>query len=139
MTMQTPPRAMLKRFSRINVLAYRVSGGKLMGRRNGLPLLLLTTTGRTSGKSHTVPLVFLQDGDCPLVMPGVYERPDWILNLETNPQATMQVGAETSAVRVESLTGADRDRIWQGVPDYWKDYQGQYDDPLPIMRLHSAS
>jgi hypothetical protein len=51
----------------------------------------------------------------------------------------MQVGAETSAVRVESLTGADRDRIWQGVPDYWKDYQGQYDDPLPIMRLHSAS
>jgi hypothetical protein len=61
---------------------YRRTGGRLSltGRA---PVLLLTTTGRRSGKARTVPLLYLRDGDRLVICnvnPG-FERPNpWILN-----------------------------------------------------------
>src|SRR5258708_34257358 len=46
-----------------HVALYRLSGGTIAGRAQHMPVLLLTTTGRKSGKQHTTPLVYLADGD----------------------------------------------------------------------------
>jgi hypothetical protein len=49
-------------FSRANTALFRLSRGRLGGRLRGVPIGLLTTTGRRSGKSRTVPVVYLEDG-----------------------------------------------------------------------------
>ena len=43
----------------IYVFLYRRTGGKVGGRLGAMPVLLLTTTGRKSGKKHTVPVMYL--------------------------------------------------------------------------------
>ena len=40
-------------FSKAHLAAYRVSGGRVLGSVAGMPVLLLTTTGRRSGKART--------------------------------------------------------------------------------------
>ena len=138
MQSRKPPRAMLRRFSAFNIFIYRISGGRFMGRRNDLPLLLLSTTGRSSGALHTVPLVYLRDGERYIVMPGVYERPDWYLNLKANPGVQIQVGSVQFAVVGEEVTGSERERLWRQVPQYWRDYQEQYSQRLPVMVLQPS-
>ena len=54
--------ASVRRRSRIHRALYRVSGGIVGRRLVGNDMLLLTTIGRTSGRAHTVPLLYLRDG-----------------------------------------------------------------------------
>ena len=102
---------------------------------NGLPVLLLTTTGRKSGSPHTVPLVYLQHGDDYLVAPGVIPRPSWYLNLKKYPQASIQIEARTIPVEAEEVRGPARVSLWATVPEYWKDYERRAGITLPLMLL----
>ena len=52
----------LKAVSRAHSVLYRITRGMLGSRVAGLPVLLLTTTGRRSGKTRTMPLGYLTDG-----------------------------------------------------------------------------
>jgi hypothetical protein len=52
--------------------------------REGSKILLLTTTGRKSGKETTTPLIFAMDGDNPVIVAskgGAPEHPGWYKNL----------------------------------------------------------
>ena len=135
----TPRRGMLRRFSTVNVFIYRISGGQFMSKRNGLPLLLLTTMGRSTSIQHTVPLVYLEDDESYVVMPGVYRRPDWYLNLRANPRAKARISRHQFEVFAEEVDGAERERLWEGVPQYWRDYQAQYTELLPLILLKHSS
>ena len=133
----TPPKFILRFFSRIHVAVYRRSDGQRRHRMNDLPVLLLTTTGRRSGKPHTVPVVYLTDDEDYLIAPGVVPRPDWYLNLKANPLAEIQIGAQIIPVEAEELTGSTRTQLWATVPDYWKAYQRSAGITLPLMRLQA--
>lgn len=133
--MLTPPIFVLRFFSRIHVAVYRRSNGQRRNRINGLPVLLLTTTGRRSGRPHTVPLVYLIEEDSYLISPGFVPRPNWYLNLKKWPQAQIQIGARIWAVESEELSGSARASRWVSVPDYWKDYERRAGIELPLMRL----
>ncbi len=64
---------------------YRASGGRLLGRVAGMPVLLLTTTGRRTGRSRTTPLTYLRDGDALVLVAsagGSDRPPAWSLNLD---------------------------------------------------------
>ena len=65
------------------------------GKFHGAPLVLLTTTGRTSGEERTWPLLAPRDGDAYLFAAsnrGHDHHPAWYLNLETNPAVTVRDG-----------------------------------------------
>jgi deazaflavin-dependent oxidoreductase (nitroreductase family) len=130
---------MLRRFTVFNVFVYQISGGRIMGMRNGLPLLLLTTTGRSSGNPHTVPLAYLEDDGRYVVMPGVYQRPDWYLNLKANGHAQAQIKNHQFDVFAEEVDGVERERLWKSVPQYWRDYQEQYSELLPLILIKRSS
>ena len=49
--------------TRLHAWVYRRSGGRVLGRMGGQPVLLLQTTGRRSGQTHTTPVQYLADGD----------------------------------------------------------------------------
>jgi F420H(2)-dependent quinone reductase len=135
-------RFILKLFSRLHVLFYRASGGRLGGRfRKTAPVLLLTTTGRKTGKQRTTPLLYLEQGDRYVVIAsvgGAPKHPAWYLNLRGNPTATIQIGSRKLAVRAETAVPEERARLWplvtQMYPSY-DDYQAKTSREIPVVTL----
>jgi len=74
---------------RAPVLLYRVGLGGLIGKHT----LLLTTTGRRTGRPRVVPLDYQREGDtlCLIVEQGT--RSAWYRNLVANPEVEVQVGS----------------------------------------------
>lgn len=107
---------------KLNVAAYRLSHGKVLGRFGDLDALLITTTGRKSGRSRTVPLGYLYDQGRFIVVavPGHFDipggpkalDPSWYLNLRADPKATINIGMETINVTGQVAEGEDHDRYW---------------------------
>jgi deazaflavin-dependent oxidoreductase (nitroreductase family) len=94
---------------------YRLSGGRVGRELWSLPVVLLTTTGRTTGKPRTTPLCSFRDGTDFVVVAsfgGLDRPPSWWLNLERNPQATIQLGRRRYEVRASTAEGGERARLW---------------------------
>ena len=109
---------------------YRRTGGRLSltGRA---PVLLLTTTGRRTGKARTVPLLYLRDGDHLVICnvnPG-FERPNpWVLNLRAQPHAQVQIGRDTTSMTARPASDHELDRYWPQLTKVWPAYQAFYDN-----------
>ena len=117
--------ALARGFLRTAVWLYRRSGGKIGGKMFGAPVLLLTTTGRKSGRSWTVPLLYQTDGDGWVIIAsngGSARHPAWWLNLRSQPDASIQTGRETYQVRAVEAAGEERERLWRRMADVYKGY-----------------
>ena len=130
-----------KLFLAIHVGVYRLSGGRLGGTMRGFKVLLLTTTGRKSGKVHTVPLGrFDQPGGYIIVASngGQPSHPAWYHNLKNQPQVTIQIDDQVVPVTAEVLTGEARAQAWQQVittaPAY-AEYEKQTTREIPLVFL----
>jgi deazaflavin-dependent oxidoreductase (nitroreductase family) len=102
--------------TRLHVWVYRCSGGRVLGRIGGQPVLLLHTTGRRSGRPRTTPVQYLADGDTFVVVAsnaGAVRPPAWYLNLRANQNAQIDVGARSVDVWAQEATGDERAQLWQ--------------------------
>jgi len=111
--------------SRIHRAIYRVSGGRVGGSFGKAPVLLLTTTGRKSGRSRTQPLLYARDGDRYVVIAskgGSPTHPLWYLNLRANPAAEVTIGRLSQRVRASDAEGEERERLWRAVTDLYSGY-----------------
>jgi deazaflavin-dependent oxidoreductase (nitroreductase family) len=93
--------------------------------KRGSKILLLTTTGRTSGKPRTVPLIFARDGDRLVIVAskgGAPESPGWYRNLEQDPEVEVQVKGEIFPARARTAEGEERERLWRLAAEQWPDY-----------------
>jgi F420H(2)-dependent quinone reductase len=110
-----PPRAVVKPATAVARYVYRLSGGKIGGIR-GTEVLLLTTTGRRSGKRRTTPLIYIRDGQALVVVAsfgGSDVHPAWYLNLEANPDVEVKIRREGSRpMRARRATPAESERLW---------------------------
>jgi deazaflavin-dependent oxidoreductase (nitroreductase family) len=85
---------------------FHANEGRVGGYFAGATMLLLHTTGRSTGREHVTPAVYLPDGDRWVVIGskgGAPDDPDWVRNLEANPGATIEVGTETIPVRATKI------------------------------------
>jgi deazaflavin-dependent oxidoreductase (nitroreductase family) len=109
--------------------------------REGSPILLLTTTGRKSGKEHTMPLIFGEaDGSQVLVASrgGAPEHPAWYLNLEANPEVGVQVKGDVFRARARTAEGEERERLWKAMNEIWPhydEYQTKTTRQIPVVVL----
>jgi deazaflavin-dependent oxidoreductase (nitroreductase family) len=97
------------------IAEFRANAGKVGGHWEGRNLLLLTTTGRKSGRRHTNPAAYTRDGDRLLVYAshgGSPDHPDWFRNLVADPHVTVEVGTERYEAVATRLEGAERDRLF---------------------------
>jgi deazaflavin-dependent oxidoreductase (nitroreductase family) len=124
-------------------LLYRATGGRIGARVWDLPVVLLTTTGRRSGKKRTVPLCSFRDGDDIVVIAsygGLDQPPAWWLNLEANPQAEVQDGRTRRAVTARNADPEERARLWAEVtaraPGY-REYERRTTREIPVVILRS--
>jgi deazaflavin-dependent oxidoreductase (nitroreductase family) len=118
---------LIKMMSAVHLFWYRLTGGTIGGSLAGRPVLLLTTTGRKSGRRRTTPLVYLEDGDNMVLVAsngGNPRHPVWWLNLERNPEAEVQVRNKKSRVTAETAEGEERERLWGLVVEMYSGYEG---------------
>jgi F420H(2)-dependent quinone reductase len=104
---------------------YRSTGGRVGARMGKLRVLLLTTTGRKSGKPRTQPLLYAPAGDGYAVIAskgGAPQHPLWYRNLQANPSAEVTVGRETRRVRARDTEGEERERLWRALADDFPGY-----------------
>ncbi|MFL0179950.1 MULTISPECIES: nitroreductase family deazaflavin-dependent oxidoreductase [unclassified Mycobacterium] len=128
-------------FNARNIAEFRSSGGKLGGRFEGAPVLLLTTTGAKSGQQRTSPMMYLPEGDRIIVFAsneGKDNHPSWYHNLRANPSATVELGTDTFAVTATEITGAEHDRLYgiqaQRYPGF-ATYRERTQRVIPVVEL----
>lgn len=123
---------------------FRANAGKVGGSWEGRDLLLLTTTGRKSGRSHTTPIVYTRDGDRLLVYAskaGAPAHPDWYLNLVADPNVVVEVGGDRYEAVAAPLTGDERDRAFDEQArrsPAFAEYQEKTDRVIPVVALTPA-
>jgi deazaflavin-dependent oxidoreductase (nitroreductase family) len=118
--------ATARRLSRLHAILYRTTRGRVGTRLAANDMLLLTTRGRTSGKLHTVPLLYLQDGETPVVVAswgGRDYHPDWYLNLIAQPAATVNIGEASRHVIARTADQGERAIWWPRVQQAYRSYQ----------------
>jgi deazaflavin-dependent oxidoreductase (nitroreductase family) len=117
-------RAVMKTITELHNGFYRASGGRLGGQIKGMPVLLLITKGRKSGKRRTTPLLYLRDGERIVVVGsngGSTYVPGWWLNLRGDPEAEIELGSAHIRVSARKASPAERARLW---PEFTSRFQG---------------
>ena len=128
-------------FGAEHVRVYRETAGARGYRWRGTTVLLLTTTGRTTGEARTTPLIHRVDGDRWVIVAskgGAPEHPAWYLNLQADPEATIEVQADEVPVVATTVTGDERARLWSAMTEVWPaydDYQRKTEREIPVVVL----
>lgn len=95
---------------------FRANGGKVGGRFEGAPLLLLHHRGAKSGRERVNPVMYQRVGDAVAIFAskgGAPTNPDWYHNLRAHPEVSVEVGSETYPVVARVAAGEERERIWE--------------------------
>jgi deazaflavin-dependent oxidoreductase (nitroreductase family) len=126
----------------IHTFIYASTNGAIGGRIANCPVLLLTTKGRKTSKQRTIPLLYLADGDNVVLVAsngGATKHPAWYLNLQSNPEALIQVKGIKQRVRAESGSAEEKKRLWPLITKMYSGYKRYQeitsrDIPVVILR-----
>lgn len=139
----------IKYMSRVQVRLFRLTNGRVGSRwrigagfRKPVPTLLLDHVGRTSGRTFTTPLLYLEDGrDLVIVASqgGLPKNPQWHANLLATPDATVRLRKEgVRPVRARVAEGEEREALWPRLVDLYADfakYAAWADREIPVVVL----
>lgn len=132
-------------FTDLQVALYRLSGGGMGGTFKGVPVLLLTTTGRKTGKKRTKPLLYLMDNDQVVLVAshgGAPTDPAWWRNLKSNPRAEVQIKGTLLQVEAREAMAEERERLWPKLVALYADYenyQKRTTRTIPVVILQRTS
>jgi deazaflavin-dependent oxidoreductase (nitroreductase family) len=128
-------------YNRAIIEEFRANGGTVGGAFEGVPILLLSTTGARSGQTRTAPVAYLRDGQRMVIFAsrgGAPTNPGWYHNLLANPSATVEVGSDTIAVQATVTAGEERERLYerqaQRSPEF-AEYARRTTRQIPVIAL----
>ncbi|MDH6135722.1 deazaflavin-dependent oxidoreductase (nitroreductase family) [Kitasatospora sp. MAA4] len=107
----------------------------------GTTALILTTTGRKTGKQHITPLIYQAHGEALLVVAskgGADQPPAWYLNLQANPEVQVQVLGDRFTARARTATPEEKPAMWRTMTAAWPpydEYQTKTDREIPVVVL----
>lgn len=128
-----------------HVQRYQQTDGEVGYMWNGVPILLLTTTGRKSREPRTTALIFACDGDNYLVVAsvgGAPEHPNWYRNLMAEPAARIQVKGEHVSVTARTASDDEKASLWKIVSEQWPNYdvyQTRTERVIPVVVLSPSA
>jgi deazaflavin-dependent oxidoreductase (nitroreductase family) len=125
---------------------FRANAGKVGGRFEGAPLLLLHHRGAKTGTEYVNPLMYQDLGGGSLAIfaskGGAPTNPDWFHNLRANPNTKIELGTETVDVVARVASDEDRDRIWEeqkkAYPNFADYEQSAGARKIPVVVLDRA-
>ncbi|MEV0251307.1 nitroreductase family deazaflavin-dependent oxidoreductase [Nocardia sp. NPDC050712] len=125
---------------------FRANSGKVGGPFEGRDLLLLTSTGRTSGLPRTSPLAYVRDGERIVIIAskaGAPTNPDWYYNILANPEVTVELGTDKFQAEGTAITeGPERDRLYAAMVEVmpgFAEYAEKTSRVIPVVTLASLS
>jgi deazaflavin-dependent oxidoreductase (nitroreductase family) len=137
----------VKTLSAIHRGIYSATGGRVGTRIAGMPVLLLTTRGRTTGKPRSSPLTYFEE-DGAIVLVASYggrpHNPDWFENLIAAGEGVVTIGRESRTMPARRATSDERARLWPRIVQTYDGY-GKYqaktarEIPLAILTTPSES
>lgn len=135
----------LRPFLAFYIFLYRSTGGKFGGKVQGLPVLLLTTTGRKTGKKRTTPLGYFEHDGCYVITAsnaGFDSNPAWFYNLKSRPQVELQMGNKQFTAMAEPAPSTLRQQLWDELvkraPGYGA-YEKKTTREIPVVLLTPVS
>ena len=124
---------------------YRMLGGRWVARWTaGAPAILLTTTGRRSGRPRTVALGHMRIGEGLIVAGtngGLAPVPGWVWNLRADPRCRVEAGRKRFTATAEFLEGDEYLDHWNRLVADYPIYQTARDlleRPVPLVLLQSV-
>lgn len=138
-----PSDLVLKSMNRVHRAVLAVTGGRLGWSAGSMPVVELTTVGRTSGQPRSVMLTSpIQEGDTIVVVAsrgGDDVHPAWFLNLQADPNVEVSFkGAPKQPMTAHVATAEERGRLWPQVTADYKNYAGyqkKTDREIPLILL----
>ena len=129
-------------FGQEHVRRYRETDGEV-GHiwKEGATILLLTTTGRKTGRETTTPLIYSLDGGTPVVVAsqgGSPDHPGWFKNLARTPEVGVQIEGDRFRTRARIAEGEERERLWELMNEmcpHYDEYATKTDREIPVVVL----
>jgi deazaflavin-dependent oxidoreductase (nitroreductase family) len=142
-----PSDLMLKAMNTVHRGLLMVTGGRKGWFVADMPVLELTTIGRTSGRSHSVMLTSpLQEGAAIVVVAsrgGDDTHPSWFLNLREHPGVEVSVqGKRKQAMTARVATPEERAGLWPRITadhQRYAEYQERTSREIPLVLLEPTS
>jgi deazaflavin-dependent oxidoreductase (nitroreductase family) len=134
-----PPRWVLKLFTKINVFVYKLSGGRLMNKLSGMPIVVITMTGAKSGRRKTIPLMYVpHDQGFILVASqgGAPKHPAWYYNLVKYPQIDITYDGQTRKFTARQVDDEEKAALWPTCVEYYPpydQYQKRTERNIPVF------
>lgn len=125
------PKVDMREINKGVISEFRANEGKLSGPMEGAPILLLTTTGRSTGERYTTPVGFIDSGKGLAVAAangGSDDDPDWYRNIENDNQVTIEVPGALIPSVARIASGVERSQLLN-----------QLSETLPGMPEHIAA
>lgn len=98
---------------------FRASGGRVLGRAGGMPVVLLTTTGRRSGKRRSTMLTAPVHDEARVVLVASYggdrRHPAWFLNLRDDPDVELAMAGRERPMRARVASEAEKAALWPSI------------------------
>jgi deazaflavin-dependent oxidoreductase (nitroreductase family) len=117
-----------KHFGKVHAFFYRLSGGRVGARMGWIDVALVETVGRKSGQLRTVPLACYPYRDSVVVSAsnsGKDTHPVWYLNMQANPEISVQLGKDKFRAIAEDVSDDERPALWEKIVQMNK-HQGEY-------------
>src|SRR5438067_5624791 len=114
-TAKTPPRWLMKLFSRTHVFLNRVTGGRAFNTLGGDEVCFVTMTGAKSGRAITTPLMYVPYGEGVLLVAslgGAPKNPVWYYNIVKNPDIEVRYRGRKMALRARLATAEEKPSLW---------------------------
>ena len=93
--------------------------------RRHVPVCLLTTTGRKSGRARTVPLLYLRHGESIVLVAsqgGLPANPAWYHNVRANAAVKVQIGSRTGDYTARIADHVERAELWPTLVELYADF-----------------
>jgi len=136
--------ATARRLSTVHRRLFRLSRGAVGRRLVDNDMLLLTTAGHRTGRLHTVPLLYVMDGDSPIVIAswgGRHDHPHWYANLVADPAVMVQIRGRRFPATASPMAEPERSTWWAHVVDAYAGYavyQSRTERRIPVVRLEPS-
>ena len=105
----------------------------------GINLIEITVTGRTSGRSHSYPVWFALDGDKLYLIPVKGSDTEWYKNLRKRPSIRLEARGKTfttnarlitDEVQLDKILEKFRDKYGRNVKSYYSRHDVAVEVPL---------
>ncbi len=136
---KAPPRWAIKAMTKTHVFLHKLTGGRAFNKLGKDDVVFVTMTGAKSGKTITIPLMYVPWQEGVLLVAsqgGAPKNPVWYRNLVKQPDISVNYRGKKMALRARLANAEEKPAMWPVCDQYYApyaDYRARTDRDIPIF------